>query len=168
MITPFAFWDIHTSDMWKVCLQTFRNNRIYQKLAYFLRNLQTLRADNSRILRSTNAKLSGNCFYMNTDILGDFQICISVPLKKSHAEQTFLLLCLKRDHSQTLKVATAKDIFSSVYVIATICFDKGFLFHVKTGRHRFPWGLFKRHAHALWSKWLERSPEAAVGRSSSK
>ena len=83
---------------------------------------------------------------MNTGILGDFQICISVPLKKSHAEQTFLLLCLKRDHWQTSKVATAKDIFSSVYVIVTICFDKGFLFHVTTGRHRFPWGLFKRHA----------------------
>ena len=27
-----------------------------------------------------NAKLSGYCFYMNTNIQGDFQICISVPL----------------------------------------------------------------------------------------
>ena len=25
--------------MWKVCLHTFRNNRICQKLAYFLKNL---------------------------------------------------------------------------------------------------------------------------------
>ena len=24
----FPFWDTHTSGMWKVCLQTFRNNRI--------------------------------------------------------------------------------------------------------------------------------------------
>ena len=31
---PFTFW-----DMWKVCLQKFRNNRICKKLAYFLRNL---------------------------------------------------------------------------------------------------------------------------------
>ena len=29
-----------------------------------------------------NAKFSGFCFYMNTDISGDLQICISVPLKK--------------------------------------------------------------------------------------
>ena len=39
--------------MWKICLKTFKNNRIRQKFAYFLRNLQT-------------------------EV--DFQICISVPL----------------------------------------------------------------------------------------
>ena len=27
-----------------------------------------------------NVKFPGYCFYMNTDILGDFQICIIVPL----------------------------------------------------------------------------------------
>ena len=27
------------------------------------------------------AKFSGYCFYMNTNIYGDFQICISVPLR---------------------------------------------------------------------------------------
>ena len=26
--TPFTFWDMRTWDMWKVCLQTFRYNRI--------------------------------------------------------------------------------------------------------------------------------------------
>ena len=30
-----------------------------------------------------NAKFSGLYFYMNKNILGDFQICISVPLKKT-------------------------------------------------------------------------------------
>ena len=35
----FTFWDIRTWDMSKVCLQTFRNNRVCSKLAYFLRNL---------------------------------------------------------------------------------------------------------------------------------
>ena len=33
-----------------------------------------------RILRIKNAKLSRYCFYTNTNIYGDFQICISVPL----------------------------------------------------------------------------------------
>ena len=66
---------LRTWDMWKVCLQTFRNNRIN-----FLRNLQTSRASNSRILKIKNAKYSGYCFYMNTNIYRDFQICISVPL----------------------------------------------------------------------------------------
>ena len=31
-------------------------------------------------LESKNAKFSGYCFYMDTNIWGDFQICISVPL----------------------------------------------------------------------------------------
>ena len=78
--TPFTFWDMRTWDMWKVCLQTFRNNRICWKLAYFLRNLQTSRANNSRILGTKNAKFSGYCFYMNTNIYCDFEICISAPL----------------------------------------------------------------------------------------
>ena len=76
----FTFWDIHTWDIWNVCLQTFRNNRICWKLAYLSRNLQTLRAINSRILRIKNAKFSGHCFYMNTNIQTNFQICISLPL----------------------------------------------------------------------------------------
>ena len=38
-------------------------------------------ANNSRIFRIKNTKYSGHCFYMNTNIHGDFQICVSVPLK---------------------------------------------------------------------------------------
>ena len=38
---------------------------------------QTLRV----IFRIKNAKFSGCSFYMKTNIKGDFQICISVPLK---------------------------------------------------------------------------------------
>ena len=82
--TPFTFWDTHTLEMWKVCLQTFRNNRICKKLAYFLRKLQVSRANDSRILRIKNAKFSGYCLYMDTNIYWDFQICISVPLKNFH------------------------------------------------------------------------------------
>ena len=66
--------------MRNVCLQTYRNNRICYKLAYFLRKIQTLRVNNSRILPIKNAKLSGYYFYMNLNMWGDFQICISVPL----------------------------------------------------------------------------------------
>ena len=77
--TLCTFWDTHTWDIWKACFQTIRNNRICLKLAYFLRNLQTSRANNSRILRTKNAKFSRHYFYMNTNIYGDFQICTSVP-----------------------------------------------------------------------------------------
>ena len=67
--TTFTFWDMRTWDMWKVCLHT-----------YFLRNLQTLRENNSWILRIKKTKLFGYPFDMNTGISGDFQICISVLL----------------------------------------------------------------------------------------
>ena len=34
------------------------------------------------LVRIKNPKLSGYCFYVNTKILGDFQICISVPFNR--------------------------------------------------------------------------------------
>ena len=50
------------------------------KLVYFLRKIQTLRVNNSRILTIKNAKLSGYYFYMSLNRMRDFQIRISVPL----------------------------------------------------------------------------------------
>ena len=37
-----------------------------------------------------NAKLSGYCFYRNTNQYGDFQICISVPLTKKSNDEVSL------------------------------------------------------------------------------
>ena len=51
------FWDIHTSDMWNVCLQIFGNNRSCSKLSCFLRNLQTSMVNDSRIFRIKNARV---------------------------------------------------------------------------------------------------------------
>ena len=42
--------------------------------------METLRVNNSRIFTIKNAKLSGYYFYLNLNLWGDFQICISVPL----------------------------------------------------------------------------------------
>ena len=46
-------------------LQTFRNNRIRYKLAYFIRNLETSLVNHSKIIWIKNVKFSGYCFYMN-------------------------------------------------------------------------------------------------------
>ena len=84
---PFSFWDIRTRDIWNVCLQTYKNNRICWKLAYFLRKIQTWRVNNSRILRIRNAKCSGYCFHMNPNTQWNFQICIGAVLRKlSHSK----------------------------------------------------------------------------------
>ena len=45
-----------------------------------LKKFTNSRANTSRILRIKNVKFSGYCFYMNTNMLRDFKICISVPL----------------------------------------------------------------------------------------
>ena len=50
-------------------------------------NLENSRANNSRILRIKNAKFSGYCFYMNTNIQGDFQICIRLPLRGHYSQK---------------------------------------------------------------------------------
>ena len=49
-----------------------------KKVAYFLRKIQTSRLNNLRILGTKNPKFSGYYFNTNTNIKGDFQICISV------------------------------------------------------------------------------------------
>ena len=46
-----------------------------------------------------------------------------------------LSLCLKRNDSETSKAGTAKNIFSSLYVVDIICFDERFLLQVITEKH---------------------------------
>ena len=86
-VEDFTFEDLLLFEICarEIC-EKFEICEIYLKLTYFLRNLQISRENNWRILRSENAKFSGYCFYMNTNIQGDFQICISVPLIASHEQ----------------------------------------------------------------------------------
>ena len=71
----------------EICVRGIREKFVYKQsktieyVENFLRNLQISRADNSRILRIENAEFSEYCFYMNTNIQGDFQVSISVPLR---------------------------------------------------------------------------------------
>ena len=94
IIRPFIFWVIRTRNILNVCLQTYRNNGICLKVAYFLRKIQTLRVNNSTILRIKNAKFSGYCFHMNPNIQWNFQICVSVSLIRKIPVYAYLLLVL--------------------------------------------------------------------------
>ena len=91
----FVFtWKYYVEDfplkhllLFEICLRQTREKFVYKhseieclKLACFLKNLQTSRANNSRIVRIHNAKFWEYCFYMNSNMKRDFQICISVPL----------------------------------------------------------------------------------------
>ena len=42
--TPIAFWDMHTWDMWKVGLQTLRNNIAYVKIILLFNKFANLKA----------------------------------------------------------------------------------------------------------------------------
>ena len=47
------------------------------------------------------------------------------------------LVCLKKTTHKPSNVEASKNFFSSVYIIGTTCFDKGFLFRVISGRQYF-------------------------------
>ena len=55
----------------------------FENLPVSSSSYKNTKLNNSRILRIKNAKFSGCCFYMNTNIYWDFQICISVPLSSN-------------------------------------------------------------------------------------
>ena len=67
--TLVTLWDKSKYDMWKVCFQTFRIK------------ISQIWANNSKIIRIKKANFPRYCFFMNTNILEDFQICISVPFR---------------------------------------------------------------------------------------
>ena len=134
---------MRTWDMWKVCLQTFRNNTVCQKLAYFLRNLQTSRANNSRVLRVKNAKFSRCCFYMNTNIYENFQVCISVPINMTVTQniKRVLILFLRIMHrdfrSSHLESSTWKRFYWISFLVKIAYLITAFLHY--TSRYVSAW-----------------------------
>ena len=83
IITPVSFWAIRHRGIWNV-IEKIRSmhpeTAEHVKTREFLRKIQTLRVNNSRNLRIKNAKFSGYCFYINSNIHWNSLICITVPL----------------------------------------------------------------------------------------
>ena len=114
IIRLFTFWHMCFRDIWNICFETHRNNRICEKVTYFSRKIQVFWVNNSRILRIKNAKLSGYSFHMNPNIQWNFQICIIVPLnfsgKAKYNEEMSNNESLWREHLR--KISYAKCLFS--------------------------------------------------------
>ena len=114
IIRLFTFLHMCFRDIWNICFETYRNNRICEKVAYFSRKIQDFWVNNSRILRIKNAKLSGYSFHMNPNIQWNFQICIIVPLnfsgKAKYNEEMSNNESLWREHLR--KISYAKCLFS--------------------------------------------------------
>ena len=81
-------------------------------------------------------------------------------LKQTKLYHSFSYFVWRETTRKTLKVAVAKTLFSSVYIIGTSCFDECFLFYVITERHYFSWKfiitlrLLKRHVAAFFEAIL--------------
>ena len=114
IIRLFTFLHMCFRDIWNICFETYRNNRICEKVAYFSRKIQVFWVNNSRILRIKNPKLSGYSFHMNPNIQWNFQICIIVPLnfsgKAKYNEEMSNNESLWREHLR--KISYAKCLFS--------------------------------------------------------
>ena len=61
--TPFIIWDMRTWDVWKVCSQIFRNNRIFLK--YWKYSLWSI-VKNQRHPLTSIEKIAAETFFQNT------------------------------------------------------------------------------------------------------
>ena len=67
--------------MWKVCLQTFRNNRICVKNQHTFKEIHKLHGQITRELLGLRIRnFLGIVFIWKQTYMGDFQICNSVTL----------------------------------------------------------------------------------------
>ena len=71
-------------DIWNVCLQKYRNNRINEKVAKFLRKEQTSQVNNSKTLWIKNV---GYCFYKKPNIFIDVHLAHSWRKSLSYRNQ---------------------------------------------------------------------------------
>ena len=97
---------------------------IFYCFCMFANILQTLRVYNSRISKIRDAKLSGYCFYMNTNVWENFQTCISVPLSISPTNYNvshkvsfddLLLYIRKKQHNVFYTANKITKIYSQCY-----------------------------------------------------
>ena len=70
------------------------------KIGLFFKKNTDLRINHWRILTIKIAKLSGYYFYMNLKMWRDFQICISVPLRKAFA---FIVIIISQQSARELR-----------------------------------------------------------------
>ena len=91
----------------------------------------------SRILRIKNAKFLEYCFYVNTSIYRDFQICISVPLRHKKFNSGFGLILIS--------VPVHKEM--SVFIVYTIVLES---YHYLQG---MSWKFKQKTTYSFSNLW---------------
>ena len=105
------------------------------KLLFFTLNLYFLTSNQISTYRKLNLPLTSSIYFVFLPLE------IQKRLEQTKVYHAFSYFVWKETTHKPLKVAAAKTLFSSVYVIGTTCFNECFLFYVITGRHYFSWKI---------------------------
>ena len=121
------------------------NTTSISKLLFFTLNLHFVSSNQIPTYRKLNLPLTSSIYFVFLPLE------MQKRLKQTKVCHAFSYFVWKETTHKPLKVAAAKSLFSSVYIIGTTCFDECFSFYVITKRHYFSWkfiftlDLFKRH-----------------------
>ena len=89
---------------------------------------------------------------------------MQMTLKKNNVCHASFYFVWKKPTHKSLKVAAAKSLFSSVFVIGATCLDDCFSFYVIAKRHYFSWKFivplrlfWAPFCYFLWDQYFERA-----------
>ena len=111
------------------------NTTNISKLLFFTINLHFVTLNQISTYRKLNLPLTSSIYFFFLPLE------MQKRLKQTKVCHAFSYFIWKETTDQPLKVATAKSLFSSVYIIGTTCFDECFSFYVITKRRYFSWKL---------------------------
>ena len=108
-----------------------KNTTNISKLLFFTINLYFVTSNQIFTHRKLNLPLASNIYFVFLPLEMEKR------LKQTKACHAFSYFVWKVTTHKPLKVAATTSLFSSVYVIGTICFDECFSFYVIHKRHYF-------------------------------
>ena len=107
------------------------NTTNISKLLFFTINLHFVTSNQISIYRKLNLPLTNSIYFVFLPLE------MQKRLKQTKLCHAFSYFIWKKTSHKPLKLAAAKSLFSSVYIIDTTCFDECFSFYVITRRHYF-------------------------------
>ena len=111
--------------------KTGENTTNIWKLLFFTINLHFVTSNQISTYRKLNLPLTSSIYFVFLPLE------MQKRLEQTKVYHAFSYFVWKETTHKPLKVAAAKTLFSSVYVIGTTCFDECFLFYVITGIQYF-------------------------------
>ena len=107
------------------------NTTNISKLLFFTINLHFVTSNQISIYRKLNLPLTNSIYFVFLPLE------MQKRLKQTKVWHAFSYFIWKKTSHKPLKLAAAKSLFSSVYIIDTTCFNECFSFYVITRRHYF-------------------------------